>query len=298
MFNWNIVSNVAPVFLAFLALSGCRSKGEKSNTPVPTDSAVVSSNSTALSDSQRATLKRYLSASSIEQMAEDQQQWKTLETDTAFAKQFRATFPLMDSITAEAVRNMNAGDSYNGCGLDSLAEKILVWRPGCVVECMAFMYDISVEDLETVAKRSRGSADDEFVFLLKQLYGETLFSLDDPFITLFQFEWDYGGGTLSGNGESLKFLNLCHNALAKSSLFQNEIEKMMSGVVENFNDNTYMEPKSKVQAEIQSILDAGILPGSLSGKLVTTQLRNEAAPDSARLQFNCNEENAGCDFGG
>jgi hypothetical protein len=168
-------------------------------------------------------------------------------------------------------------------------------RATCAAECTAFLFEIDHNDFKSLAKETKGDADDQFFALKESVQGEKG-GFFPGWLVFFERTWDYGGGVTLGDNQMFTFLKNSHAFLQKSELFKLEINELREETIQNLSHPIYMNSKEKVQKEINKILKTNCLTVKEKKQVRETMLRNEKNDLEKPVQFDCATGN--CDWGG
>ncbi len=141
--------------------------------------------------------------------------------------------------------------SWIGAGITGLEVSI-------VAEGTTFASFIDFNDLAAPAKRTTGTADDDFVLLARHLYANEYNGggVEDPFAVYFLQTWDYGGNSLLGQGFHNQLLLEMSEVLSKSKLFEKEILECKERLVQDILKAEKIDGQDNSLANVHKELDA------------------------------------------
>lgn len=133
---------------------------------------------------------------------------------------------------------------------------------GSAAEGTVYHFYQDYKAFQKKAKKTKGSADDDFVELKFLLFDQD--SLEYFFPSYFMQTWDYGGHSLLGEGKHLKILKKANEILANNpSIFDKEINEIKNALIHDMTASPegYWYEKSKILSEFDAVLrsELGIL---------------------------------------
>lgn len=191
--------------------------------------------------------------------------------------------------------NARNADGYEVMESLEPLENAFAVRPGCDAECTVFTLEYLTDDLRKLAEFTEGEADDQFFDMLESIQSERL-SYHKSWLNSFARTWDYGGGSLLGDSTCYHFLEASFNYLKTNSYFRADLLENRKHLLSDMNHPIYMYPTKQVLAELNRILQAGIL--FPEERLQLLELRKRILSGTPEIQFNCSDPDASCDFGG
>ena len=133
------------------------------------------------------------------------------------------------------------------------------FQEALVAEGTAYDFFTDWRQWAPLARRTTGTADDDYVQLMFALYRD---SVEHYFPAYFLQTWDYGGDSELGAGVHFRLLDKMNKALAMSDLFAPEIEQHKRELLDDILEgNSYWLRQEPILEELDAILDAdfGIL---------------------------------------
>jgi len=249
----------------------------------------------SITPAQTKKLKKYLKASTIEELTAYINALRFVKTDTAFEKAYHGAKPLIEKMDKE----FSAKNDDPIALMEELKffEDVFAMEPSCVAECTEFVINFNLKDLQDLAKETEGTADDEF-FKMKVFCEGDEGTYHPGWFTYFERTWDYGGGVLLGDNSIYTFLKNSYDFQKKSTLFKTDINQLRDETIGIMGHPIYMLSKEKVQAEIDKIIKQKVVSAAEKKRILEIRKRNEDENTEAEplLQFGCKTGN--CDWGG
>jgi len=181
-----------------------------------------------------------------------------IKTEADFAVFYRSMpthFGNIDSLTMRTakIRTNEYGDMFFG-------EHFWIQNtiPGGVLSFAAegTAYEIlrELQPLINKAKSTTGTADDEFMALMKL---SNSYGTEDYFKSWFVQTWDYGGYSLLGEGIHTRVIQKIEACLSSSQVFKEEIEGIKADLLSDMLDREeYGKSKKEVLKELNDIITA------------------------------------------
>ncbi len=249
----------------------------------------------SITPAQTKKLKKYLKASTIEELTAYINTLRFVKTDTAFEKAYHGAKTLIEKMDKEfSAKNSDPIELMEEL---KFFEDVFAMEPSCVAECTEFVINYDMEDLQDLAKETEGKADDEF-FKMKVFCEGDEATYNPGWLTFFERTWDYGGGVLLGDNSIYTFLKNSYDFQKKSTLFKKDVDQLRAETIDVMGHSIYMQPKDKVQAEIDKIIKQKVVSAAEKKRILEIRKRNEDENTEADplLQFGC--KTGDCDWGG
>ena len=166
----------------------------------------------------------------------------------------------------------------------------------CVAECTEFRYSYNIKALKKLAAQTEGKNDDNFFDLLLLAEGE-IGGRSGGWYNFFEQTWDYGGGSLLGDGLCLDFLTKSWNQMQKSDLFKKDLASVREICFMNMGHPIYMSSQKDVIAELNKVLESNSI--TEKEKVLVMQILTDVKKGKSRdtsIQFACKGKD--CDWGG
>lgn len=249
-----------------------------------------------LTASQIKKLTKLLPEQTVKKIVSYMSDWAAVKTDIEFARVYHNGKALFETIENDMYTKF-PDDAYNAMEAMRFIDKSFALRSSCEAECSEFVMNYNYVDLATLAAFTKGKADDEFVKLKIMAEGDQA-RHDPSWLNFFERTWDYGGGSLLGDGNNHAFLEASFQAIQKSDLFKRDLLKLRVRVLEDMKHRIYMHPKAVVMAELDQILKAKCLSYDEAHQILDLRQRIERDNEDPPLQFNCSDPEQNCDWGG
>lgn len=267
-------------------------KEQDTNISQPVKNPVV----TELSAQFILQLEQLMPKEAVNLLQEHQQEWEFVQTDEDFARvyhQGKAVFSKVEELISKAYQD----DAFEAMTKLQVMEKTMLFEATCAAECSIFYMCYNFKNLQKLAKYTKGTADDNFMSL--KIMAEGDYGSHEPtWLNFFERTWDYGGGSLLGNGLNYQFLKTSSEASKQSSLFKKDIELLRARAIQDLQHPIYMSKKDKVLAELTQILNTNILSSKEKQTLLEFKLSLEDPAKDQEFQFNCSDPDQNCDWGG
>lgn len=249
-----------------------------------------------LTAAQIKKLEKLLPKQTVKKLIAYMGDWATVKTDREFARVYHNGKSLFETIENEIYTKF-PDDAYNAMEAMRFIDKSFALRSSCEAECSEFVMNYNYVDLATLAAFTKGKADDEFTKLKIMAEGDQA-RYDPSWLTFFERTWDYGGGSLLGDGNNHAFLEASFQAIQKSDLFKKDLLKLREKTIEDMKHRIYMHPKATVMAELDQILKAKCLSYDEALQILDLRQNIERDNQDPPLQFNCSDPEQNCDWGG
>ena len=263
-----------------------------------------------LTESDKKSLKNYLTKNQILALSSALNSFNTSEIDTVIINSFieilRITDTLKNHLIATAdYETIDENEDYYPFNIQTelagLEKSIPGFINSCVAECTEYDCHFQLAPFISRSILTTGTADDEFFELLTISSGDYL-TTAHQFRAWFAQMWDYGGASLLGSDIHLEFLINSQKYMTK---YNNGNKLLLSLQDEAFGDalhGIYMNHSIKVGKELKAIMDLKIYTPEQNAKLNELYMKvisgefNMENVVGGRLQFDCEKGN--CDFGG
>jgi hypothetical protein len=240
---------------------------------------------------EQTLLKKHFKKELIDSLSKNMYNFRDAETDLELEKAFVAAQTLQESLEKSLSAAVDGYKVYKSLAvLDSLMPPFVAT---CVAECTEFAFIFSITALRNFATTTTGKSDDSFCDLMEMASGDTGGRVGGWY-NFFLRTWDYGGGTVLGNGFCLNFLEKSWNHSQRTPLFRTHLMAVRDACIQNMSHPIYMEKKEAVVAELNKILNAQVLSSEEQKKVEILKTKVDAGEEN--LQFDCT--NGNCDFGG
>ncbi|MNV40807.1 hypothetical protein D3C71_1324250 [compost metagenome] len=249
-----------------------------------------------LTASQVKKLAKLLPEQTVKKIVNYMTDWAAVKTDIEFARVYHNGKSLFETIETDIYTKF-PDDAYNAMEAMRFIDKSFALRSSCEAECSEFVMNYNYVDLATLAAFTKGKADDDFVKLKIMAEGDQA-RYDPSWLNFFERTWDYGGGSLLGDGNNFAFLEASFQVIQKSDLFKRDLLKLRGKVIEDMKHRIYMHPKTAVMAELDQILKAKCLSYDEAHQILELRQRIERDNEDPALQFNCSDPEQNCDWGG
>lgn len=241
-------------------------------------------------------LAKLLPKQTVNKLVAYMNDWAAVKTDIEFARVYHNGKSLFETIENDIYTKF-PDDAYNAMEAMRFIDKSFALRSSCEAECSEFVMNYNYVDLATLAAFTKGKADDDFVKLKIMAEGDQA-RYDPSWLNFFERTWDYGGGSLLGDGNNFAFLEASFQVIQKSDLFKRDLLKLREKVIEDMKHRIYMQPKTVVMAELDQILKAKCLSYDEAHQILELRQRIERDNEDPPLQFNCSDPEQNCDWGG
>ncbi len=263
-----------------------------------------------LTEENKNALKPYLQSNQITRLSNAVYSIGTSNSDINAIQSFETIVGITDTLKNIIIDGANYetvdenGEYYPftlRTELASLEEVVPGFTNSCIAECTEYDCWFYLAPYLELAKKTNGSADDEFFEALSIGYGERM-TTAHTFKAWFAQMWDYGGATLLGNGIHLDFLTKAKHYNENYQVGNKLMNKLIKSAYDDINHGIYMNSPEKVTEEMRAIIELKVFSEDKNENLskFATQIENGNMenPNSggSQLQFNC--ETGDCDFGG
>lgn len=284
--------------------SGDSGKKENSEDPavtketpkIPADTVKHNGVVYPLTAPQIAKLSKLLPKKTVNQIKAYMDALASVKTDNDFARVYHNGKPLFETIENDLYTKF-PDDAYNAMEAMRFINKTFALRASCEAECSEFVMEYSFTDLQKLAAYTKGKADDAFVKLKMMAEGENA-RHDPSWLNFFERTWDYGGGSLLGDGNNALFLEESFQAIQQSDLFKKDLIQLRERVIEDMKHRIYMFPKAAVMAELDKILKGKYLAYDEAQEILDLRQKIDRDKEDPALQFNCSDPEQNCDWGG
>lgn len=192
------------------------------------------------------------------------QEFTSVRTEADFARTLRDSDRLLDAMLGKLENILDVdyivqapdGEMPDLFWLEAVLPG---YEEALVAEGTAYDFFTDWKQWAPIARRTTGTADDDYVELMFALYRD---SMENYFPAYFLQTWDYGGDSELGAGIHFRILDKMNKALALSDLFAPEINAHKEELLEDIlSGNSYWLKKEPILEELDAILDAefGIL---------------------------------------
>ncbi len=167
----------------------------------------------------------------------------------------------------------------------------------CVAECTELEFTLNNRVLDSLAKMTEGTKDDDFVALClmsEESYGHLT---EYGFKKWFMMTWDYGGSSLIGDSSAYEFLVAYDKYLAQYG--ESKLTNLLGNVRTNALEmaagyRSYMFTVPKIKAELEMILK-DIKLSDEEKEAINARLEELNDPKANDLDVDC--ENVNCPYG-
>lgn len=249
-----------------------------------------------LTATQVAKLSKLLPKNTVSRITAYMNDLASVKTDKDFARVYHNGKQLFETIENNLYTKF-PDDAYRAMESMRFIDKSFALRSSCEAECSEFILVYSLVDLQKLAAYTKGKADDAFVKLKMMAEGETA-RHDPSWLNFFERTWDYGGGSLLGDGNNAQFLEESFQAIQQSDLFKKDLIQLRVRVIEDMQHRIYMFPKAIVMAELDKILKGKFLAYDEAQEILDLRQRIDRDKEDPPLQFNCSDPEQNCDWGG
>jgi len=240
---------------------------------------------------EQALLEQYFKKELIDSLSNNMYAFADAETDKELEKVFLAAQALQEDLEKSLGEEIDGYKVYKAIAvLDSVMPPFI---STCMAECTEFAFTFSIPALRDFATKTTGKSDDSFCDLM-EMASDDAGGRVGAWYNFFVRTWDYGGGTVLGNGLCVDFLEKSWNHSQRTPLFRTHLMAVRDACIKNMSHPIYMEKKDAVIAELDKILTSQILSSEEQKKVETLKIKIQAGKE--KLQFDC--ANANCDFGG
>lgn len=286
------------LFVLLILCIGC------DNTPPTTEKTTkqATSENTAprpnhFSDAEQAILRKTISQELINELSDAIYVIEDATTDQEMEQALTESTQVLEKVESMVVASGAEGNPIvEEWQFVDKASKVYV--SSCVAECTEFRFEYNINYLAELAKKTRGEFDDSYFSLLELAEGETG-GREGGWFNFFERTWDYGGGSLLGEGICYDFLNQSWQHWQASDLFVASINNIRSACLSDMSHPIYMASQKAVLDELTKIQNAGILTDkeAKTVELIKTQV-TAGATTNATIQFDCDDPAKNCDWGG
>ncbi|MCS7005722.1 MAG: hypothetical protein NZM38_10420 [Cytophagales bacterium] len=287
LFQWSVAT------LGVLTLLSCRKNVEQttsSSLEVAHNEAIAahkSSDPTYLK--YEDSLQAYFGDLEIDLIIHYQQQQAQLKNSDDFAVFFRNTTTLKQSLVKRLrdylVEQRNKDKNFVIHPIPWFKE-IAKGMEIVVMHDTTYEIFLDYQVLESIAEKTEGNADDEFIKLMELCYKPH--SYLPAWITPVS---DFDGCSQLGSGKHLEALKQINLTLSHHHLFMREIAKIKNMLMSDLLfKKQYCESSKKVIEEIQKIIAEVELKES-EIKMLKGRLQQFSDPKKYNIQFNCSKSN-------
>lgn len=249
-----------------------------------------------LTGPQVAKLSKLLPKKTVNQITAYMDDLASVKTDKDFARVYHNGRQLFENIENDLYTKF-PDDAYHAMEAMRFIDKSFALRSSCEAECSEFVMVYSFTDLQKLAAYTKGKADDAFVKLKMMAEGENA-RHDPSWLTFFERTWDYGGGSLLGDGNNALFFEESFQAIQQSDLFKKDLIQIRERAIEDMKHRIYMFPKAAVMAELDKILKGKYLAYDEAQEILDLRQTIDRDKEDPPLQFNCSDPEQNCDWGG
>lgn len=213
--------------------------------------------------------------------------WTKVQTEQDFAHAFRVGTKLRDTLTRVMEDRLSIQNPQELPDLFWLQQAVPGFVPQLVAEGTAYFLFWNFKSLAERAAKTDGVADNQFIDLNLHIFPED--SIEYFFPAWVIQTWDYGGSSLLGRGIHASSLEKMDKALSNSTLFQAEILRMKTHLINDMSDSdvTYWETKDKIVEELDAIIQSNFAILTNTDKIALTTRRLQFdEPEKHGIQLN------------
>ena len=219
--------------------------------------------------------------------------YQELQTAEDFALLYRTGIQLRDSLIESIDQKLNQSQTEQLPDLFWLKDVLPGFVPQLVAEGTSYYLFADYKVFGQLAGQTTSSADNDFVELAFLAFPDDSIEYFFPVWTIQT--WDYGGHSLLGRGHHKALFIEMDAILSKNDLFRPELIDMKKRLLDDIAnaDGGYWETKAKINAELDSIINADFTIFTPNDKVIL-QTRRQQFEDVVINEIRTNQK-AGLD---